>query len=258
MSTTHLSEGRNATSIGHGARETRGSGGRAEPSRHTARITGIWYLALALAGLFGFLVIRPEIFVAGDPAATLSNLSDQGTLARMGLVLELALVLTQAVAAVWFYKLFRTINQTAAWALAAFGIVNAVAILVSSVFMATALSVAGDAGLAPGGDPAATVQLMYELSANAWGVGALFFGLWLIPMGHIASSSGRMPKWLGWILIIGGCGYVLSALIGYGVASAPEWLVEGLTFPATVGELWMIGYLLIVGIRPVSDYGPAM
>lgn len=226
------------------------------PLRRTARVTGVWYLALALAGLFGFLIIRPAIYVSGDPAATMSNLVDKETLAHLGLFLELALVVTQALAAVWFYKLFKRINETAAWALAVFGIVNAVAILASAGFMATALTVSGDAGLAPGGDAAATVQLMYELSTNAWGVGALFFGLWLIPMGHVAASSGRMPKWLGWTLIVGGCGYVLSALVGYGIADAPAWIVDGLTFPATVGEVWMIGYLLIVGIRPSRADAP--
>jgi hypothetical protein len=30
---------------------------------------------------------------------------------------------------------------------------------------------------------------------------------------------------------------------------APTWLLDALTILATVGELWMIGYLLVVGIR---------
>lgn len=223
--------------------------GSAPALRRTARVTGVWYLLLAIAGLLGFLVIRPQIYTAGDAATTLANLVDQETLARVGLVFELALVVTQALAAVWFYKLFRRINETAAWSLAAFGVVNAIAIMASALFMATALAVAGDVGMAPGGDAAATVQVMYELSGNAWGVGALFFGLWLIPMGHIAATSGRMPGWLGRILVIGGVGYVLSAFVSYGIAGAPSWLVDVLPMPATVGELWMIGYLLTVGIR---------
>jgi hypothetical protein len=189
------------------------------------------------------------IHVDGDPAATLANLIDRASLARAGLALELALVVTQALAAVWFYKLFRSVNGNAAWALAVFGMVNAVVIMASAGFMATALAVSSDFGLAPGGDAAGTVQLMYQLSSDSWGVGSLFFGLWLIPMGYIATSSGLMPKWLGRILVIGGVGYVLSAFVRYGVADAPAWLVEGLPLPATIGEFWMIGYLLLNGIR---------
>ena len=221
--------------------------------RKTARIAGMWYLALAIAGILGFLLIRPQIYVAGDPATTLANLVDRAALARTGVVLELALVVTQAIAAVWFYKLFRSINEPAAWALAVFGMVNAVAVLASAGFMATALTVSGDPSLAPGGDAAATVQLMYQLSTNSWGVGAVFFGLWLIPMGHIAAGSGRMPAWLGRILIIGGVGYVLSSFVSHGFSDPAAWVVTSLTVPATIGEFWMIGYLLAVGIRPPAD-----
>lgn len=218
--------------------------------KKTARMTGLWYLALAITGGFGFLIVRPAIFAEGDAAATLANLVDKESLARMGLMAEMGVVAAQTLAAVWFYKLFRGINHVAAWAVAIFGVMNAVAIMASAALLATALAVAGDPGLAVGGDAAGTVQLMYELSANSWGVGAIFFGLWLIPMGYVVVTSGRMPKWLGRILIVGGAGYVLSAFVGYGVADAESWLVEGLAYLATVGEFWMIGYLLIVGIRP--------
>ncbi len=218
--------------------------------KRTARVTGLWYAALAITGMVGFLVVRPQIFVEGDAAATLANLVGNESLARLGLVAEMGIVGAQALVAVWFYKLFRSINHGAAWALAIFGMMNAVAILASAAFLATALSVAGDPGVAIGGDSAGTVQLMYELSANSWGVGALFFGLWLIPMGYVAATSGRMPVWLGRILIVGGVTYMLSTFVGYGIANAESWLVEGLPYVATIGEFWMIGYLLTAGIRP--------
>lgn len=223
--------------------------------RRTARATGLWYLALGIIGMLGFLIIRPRIYVEGDSAATLANLVEHAGLARAGLALELALVVTQALAAVWFYKLFRSANATAAWALAAFGLVNAVAVMASAGFMAAALAVAGDVSLAPGGDAAATVQLMYHLSSNSWGVGELFFGLWLIPMGYIAATSGLMPKWLGRILVAGGVGYVLSAFVGIG--DPPAWLVQALPLPASVGEFWMIGYLIVKGVRR-TDQPPAL
>ena len=152
----------------------------------------------------------------------------------------------------WFYKLFRPINPVAAWALGVFGMVNAVAILASSAAVATALEVAADTTLAPGDDAAATTQLLFRLSESFWGVGALFFGLWLIPMGWVASTSGRFPRALGWILVAGGLGYVLSAFVDY-AADAPTWLVDALLIPATVGEFWMIAYLLVVGIRPAAE-----
>ena len=215
----------------------------------TARTTGLLYLAIAIAGMLGFALIRPEIYIAGDPAATLANLTQSEGLARLGIGLEFVIVLAQALAAIWFFKLFRSVSATAAGSLAAFGLINAVAILSSAAFLVTALAVALDPALAPAGDAAATAQMMYELSGAFWGVGALFFGLWLIPMGYLVLTSRWMPRPLGWILVVGGVGYVLSAFVVYLAPDAPAAVETALVGVATVGEFWMIGYLLIKGVR---------
>jgi len=225
------------------------------PNVKTARLTGVWYLALAVTGMLGFLVIRPELYITDDPSQTLANLTERPQLAGLSVGLELAVVLTQALAAVWFFKLFVDRNRVAAVGIAAFGLMNSVAIMASATFMATAVTVAGDTSLAPGGDAAGTVGLLSTLSANAWGVGALFFGLWLIPMGWAVLTSGAMPRALGWLLVVGGVGYVASAFVGLALPTAPAAVAEGFSLLATVGELWMIGYLLIKGIRPDAGAG---
>ena len=214
----------------------------------TARMTGLLYLGLAVTGGLGFLLIRPRLFAADDPARTLTQLVENGTLARVGVVLELLVVLTQALAAVWFYRLFRSAVPVAAGSIAAFGLVNAVAILGSTALLGTTLEVARE----PFGDAASTVQLLYLVSGNLWSAGALFFGLWLVPMGWCVLRSGWMPQPLGWILIGGGIGYVLSALVGY-LAPDARIIADALTYPATVGELWMVGYLLVRGVRQTAS-----
>lgn len=223
----------------------------AEPSRRTARVAGAWYLGLAVTGMLGFLVLRPA-FHGEDWATTVDNLAHFPSRTLVFVGLELAIVLTQALAAVWFYKLLRPLNTIAAWAVAVFGMVNAVAILGSAATLAVAAAVAGDPSLAPGGDVAATVGLLWTAADAWWAVGALFFGLWLIPMGHVARTSGRFPAALGWVLIVGGVGYVVSAFLGVIPGVVPSGIVDALSMPATVGELWMIGYLLTAGIRPAA------
>jgi hypothetical protein len=210
----------------------------------TARITGLFYLALALTGLLGFLIIRPQIVDPNDAAATLAHLVEHEWLARAGIALELGVVVTQALAAMWFYRLFRSVDSFAAGSIAAFGLVNAVAILTSAAALGTALQVA----LEPIGDPAALAQLMYVVSENLWGVGAVFFGLWLVPMGVCVLRSGWMPRPLGQLLIVGGAGYLLSAFARYLVPDIGAF-VDLLTIPASIGEFWMVGYLLIRGVN---------
>jgi len=212
----------------------------------TARITGIWYLMLAISGMVGFLLLHSRIYVSDDPSKTLANLSEQETLARVRLIFEFLIVLSQALVAIWFYKLFKDIRHDAAWALAAWGMVNAVAIMISSMAMAGAIESAH--GTLPHDDKLIMIQIFNQFIKHAWSVGSLFFGLWLIPMGYIVVSSQRMPPWLGRVLILGGAGYILSAILHY-LGVKGDW-VGMLTIPATVGEFWMIGYLFIFGIRP--------
>jgi hypothetical protein len=214
----------------------------------TARTTGLLYLGLAVTGVLGSMVVRGQLYVAEDPHRTLSSLVAHGSMARLGIVLELGIVLTQALTAVWFYRLFRRVDTFNAGLVAVFGTVNAVAILGSAAVLATALDVADDRSLAVSGGAAATVQLLYVISGHLWGVAGIFFGLWLIPMGRLVVRSQWLPQPLGQVLVAGGVGYVLSTFVGYAFPGA-DLLAGLLTVPATIGELWIVGYLIIVGIR---------
>jgi hypothetical protein len=216
----------------------------------TARVTGLWYLGLALTGVFGFMVVRPQLFVAADAAATLANLVEHTSLARVGVALELGIVLTQALTAIWFYRLFRDVAPVAAGSIAAFGLINAVAIMGSAALLGTAVDLAEQAL----GD-AVGVQTLFLASGNLWRVGNLFFGLWLIPMGSCVLRSNRMPRLLGWILVVGGSGYILGGFLVF-VAPNAQLLVEALSWLAGVGEFWMVGYLLLKGVRR-SETAPA-
>ncbi len=216
----------------------------------TARLTGLWYLILAISGLFGFMIFHPQIFVAEDPQKTLNNLMNLGSISRIRLLFELIIIVSQALAAVWFYKLFCDIDKWAATTLGIWGTLNAVVIMVSAISMSSAIDIANST-FPTSQEKINLIQLLGKIISNAWSIGGLFFGLWLIPMGYIVTSSGRMPVWLGRILIIGGIGYLLQTFINcMGVQNS---YVNILVIPATVGEFWMIGYLLIYGIRPAIN-----
>jgi hypothetical protein len=203
---------------------------------------------MAISGVLGFLVFHPQVFDS-DPVKTLSNLTELESLARTRVLLEIAIIVSQALTAVWFYKLFKDINQWAALAVGIWGTVNAVVIMISAISMASAIEIAASAQSVE--DKVIIIELLRSLIKNAWGMGGLFFGLWLIPLGYIVSSSKRMPMWLGRTLIVGGLGYILSTVLNY-TGLEGSWL-EFLTIPATVGEFWMIGYLFVYGIRPETE-----
>ena len=55
----------------------------------TARITGVWYLMLAIAGVVGFMALHSQIYVNDDPVKTLNNLKAHDTIARVRLIFAL-------------------------------------------------------------------------------------------------------------------------------------------------------------------------
>lgn len=208
----------------------------------TARWTGVAYLALAVFGMLGFLVVRPRLRVEGDPAASLSLLVEHSALASAAIILELLIVLAQALTAVGFFAVIRPDRPVAAFGVAVFGMANAAALLGSAATLVVATRSAR-------GGATEAVGVLLELSDAFWAVGGVFFGLWLIPMGWFVLSAGRMPQMLGWVLVVGGVGYVLDAVISTAIPAVPTWFSDVAVIPATIGELWMVGYLLVRGVR---------
>ncbi|MDE3251069.1 MAG: DUF4386 domain-containing protein [Bacteroidota bacterium] len=215
----------------------------------TARFTGASYLALAVSGILGFMVFHPKVFVGADPQQTLRNLTTHGTVAKTRLLFELLIIVSQALAAIGFYRLFADIHRLAATAILSWGTVNAVIISVSAIAMNTAIDYAVVA-TATEAEKLDSIQVLTLIITNAWAIGGIFFGLWLIPMGWVVVKSRRMPLWLGRILIIGGIGYILQTFLH--AAGLTGMYIGLLTVPATIGELWIIAYLLSFGIRPVT------
>lgn len=211
----------------------------------TARLTGLFYLGLAITGIMAFLFARAKLYVADDALATTANFAAKQGLARFGIAAELALVAFQALASLWFFKLFRKTDDFMAGVLATFGTINAILVLVATAFWLSAFYAAISSGLTNQAD---TVMWLFKMHESMWIVGKLFFGLWLIPMGTLTIAA-KMSKWLGWTLVAGGIGYIVSVFLQILAPELPKSVVENLTILASVGEFWMIGYLLIKKVK---------
>ena len=111
-------------------------------THRSARLTGLAYLVLAISGIVGFLLVRPQLYVPDDAMRTAANLVAHEGLARLGIAADLVTVLSQALAAVGFFLVFRRVNSAGAASITAFGLVNSAVVLVATAFSATALQVA--------------------------------------------------------------------------------------------------------------------
>lgn len=201
-----------------------------------SRTTGLLYLGLAVSGIISYLGIRSQIFIEDNPAQTLHNVLEKQTLARFGVAFELLVVLTQALAALWFYKLFKKFDSFVAMTLAVFGMINSVAILIASAFWLNAIK-------SPiASDSMTQIYDLFTIHNDIWLVSNLFFGLWLIPMGYLARKA-LMPKALAGFLIFGGYLYLASTFILV-LLPNQKALSDVMAIPGTIGEFWIIGYLL--------------
>ena len=115
--------------------------------------------------------------------------------------------------------------------------------------LATAVTIATEP---VGGDAAAGVQTLYLISGNLWVAGNLFFGLWLVPWARARSPPGGCPATRP-----GSSSPAVSATCSAGsalvLAPGGTVLTSILTIPATIGEFWMLGYLLDPRRQPPGD-----
>ena len=85
-------------------------------------------------------------------------------------------------------------------------------------------------------------------------IAQIFFGLWLVPLGYLAYKSGMFPKALGIVLIVAGVSYLVDMLVAFLVPDLGKQIHGFLAIPPTIAEIWMLGYLLVKGVKvPAQD-----
>src|SRR6266446_878602 len=84
----------------------------------------------------------------------------------------------------------------------------------------------------------------------------IFWGLWLFPLGVLAYRSRFLPRFLGVWLIINGFAYLAMSFTGL-LLPQYEDMVSNISFPAQLGELAFMLWLVIKGARPPALPAPA-
>ena len=218
--------------------------------KNVARIAGSFYLAMFVcAGFAGY--VRSRI-VAGDASATAGHIRDSATLFRVGFVADLVQVTCMLLAAMALYLLFRHVNQLAAAAMVTF---NAVAVAIGCLNLLnqyTAMTIATGENytraFGKAGSDALTM-LFVDMQHNGYYVSALFWGLWLLPLGYLVVKSGYLPKVLGVLLLIGGVGYVADLLTRFLAPDLGASIGPFLVAPGGIAEFLFTAWLLIKAVR---------
>jgi hypothetical protein len=220
--------------------------------KRIARLAGVLYLLVGVFGLFAQDYARGTIYVPGDAAATAHNIVAHSTLFRVGFVADLAMATSFLLLGMAFYQLFKHVNKEVSAALVVFVAIGAGMTLVNLIFQFGALLVATDpsyaAALGAGGSDS-LVLLLLDMHRYGYATAGILFGLWLLPLGYLAYRSGMFPRVLGVVLMVACFGYLIDTLTVFLVPGLGATFSSIVTAPAGVAEFWMVGYLLIVGVR---------
>ena len=96
---------------------------------------------------------------------------------------------------------------------------------------------------------AALVTLFLRLHGSGVAVNQIFWGLWLFPFALLVIRSGFIPRFLGYLMMLAGVGYLANA---FTVLTRPD--LSAYVSPVAgwlyLGEIPIIFWLLIWGARP--------
>jgi Domain of unknown function (DUF4386) len=223
------------------------------------RRVGLIYLLISLPGAFALLYVPSKLIVSGNAAATAANIVDHETLFRLGIGAHIAAQILFIWVAVALFDLLKGVNHRHASLMLGLIVVSIPMSLLNELNSIAALLLVRGAdflSIVEKSQREALAMLFLRLHNHGIGIAAIFWGLWLFPLGLLVYRSRFFPRILG-ILLMGNCfAYVVNSftpLVWPQFADAVSRWVRPLTF----GEMVFMFWLLIVGTRPKSSPGDA-
>src|SRR5262245_11709732 len=169
--------------------------------RFHARTSGLVGLLVLASGSFaGYVASR--LIVRGDVAATSVRIVEAETLFRWGIAGGLVMMVAWLFYALFLQSLLRPVNRSRARTMIALVIASAPIYLLNQVNQYAAL-------VSASARREEQVKLFLELHRFGNVVAAIFFGLWLFPLGLLVLRSGFLPRVLGVLLVLGTPGYLV-------------------------------------------------
>jgi uncharacterized protein DUF4386 len=226
-----------------------------DSTKKIARRAGLLYFLFSLPGPFALLYLPSKLLVKGDAAATADRIRSSESLLRIGIGAELICFAGFIFVGLALYRLFKPVAEGPALAMLILDLISVPISFVCVLGEIAALDFAGGGGGAQflsAFDPHQRDALAYlslRLHGQGFLVAGVFWGLWLIPMGICAIRSGFIPRIVGILLIIAGCGYIASTFADL-VLPQYAHAVGRVTEITNLGELPIIFWLLIWGARP--------
>lgn len=217
-----------------------------------ARLAGLFYLIIAFAGGFSILYVPSVLLSPGDPAATAAAIRANMGLFHLGIAGEIVIILAELFVTTMLFFMFKPVNATLALAATFARLAMAIVMAVMLFFTAIALILLdGGTSVASMGVEVRESLALVFLDAHEFGVviWQVFFTVHLFILGALVWHSGRFPKLLGAMMMVGALGYLLDSANSFMFPdSGALALVTGVLLGVvTLGEVGFALWLLIKG-----------
>jgi len=233
-----------------------------QPTNRDARVAGWLYLLMGVAGPFYLLYLPRTLIVPGNPAATASNVLGHEMLFRVGIVALLASSFLFILVALALYRLLAGVNKMHATLMVILVAVSVAVAFLNEVNNVAALTLFRGADFLSTFDKPqrdALGMLFLRMHSQGLIVDQIFWGLWLFPFGYLVLRSGFLPRILGILLIVNCFAYLAASFTALLWPSYAN-IVFNASLPALLGELWIMLWLLIKGVKtqetPTAAYAP--
>lgn len=226
-----------------------------DSSKKTARIAGVLYLIIIIAGIFAEFFVRSRLIVPGDAAATANKITASGSLFRIGIAADLVMIASDVALALVFYVLFKPVSNSLSLLAAFFRLVQAAVLAINLLALFFVLQLLNGVDYLSVFSPDqlhALALLFLNAHGTGYSIGLVFFGINCFVLGYLVIKSGYFPRILGILLIFASLGYLIDSfakvlLSDYENYEATFTLV--VFAPAFIGELSMCLWLLIKGVK---------
>ena len=215
--------------------------------RFEARITGAIYLLTILTGIFAQGFVSGSLVVDGDAAATATNILMHKSLFQLGFAVYLIEMACQIAMTALFYDLLKPAGRSVSLLAAFLGLAGCVIKTFSRVFFIAPLFVLGGAHYLSAFSAEqlqALALLLLKVNDHGAGMALVFFGFYAPLTGYLIIRSTFLPRFLGWLGIFGGLGWLSFLYPPLAYRILPYILFLGL-----IGSAAKILWLLVFGVN---------
>lgn len=196
-----------------------------------ARVTGLVGAVVLASGSFaGFVASR--LIVRSDVVATADNIIASEFLYRLGVVSSLVMMIAWLFYALFLYRLLRPVNKNHATSMLALVLASVPIYMLNQINQFGAL-------LSASNQMHEQVKLFLELQQFGTLVAAIFFGLWLMPLGLLVFKSRFLPRFLGVLLMVGSLGYLVL-------------FVQAFFLPGSERTVWTNPFLVVTHLSELA------